>query len=108
MEQQIEISAAPQFVAHRREADGAIQSLEHHLQAVGRLAAGNAGKLKLHTEGGSVSANLEAVGEVLGLLHDLGKYSKAFQDYLCSAVGLIEQDADDYVDAAQLRGRIDH
>jgi CRISPR-associated endonuclease Cas3-HD len=47
-------------------------------------------------------------GELLGLLHDLGKYSKAFQDYLGSAVRLIDQDADDFVDAKQLRGRVDH
>lgn len=97
-----------QFIAHRREADGAIQSLEHHLQAVGKMAARNASKLKFPTNAGTRPANLEAAGEVLGLLHDLGKYSKAFQDYLGSAVGLIDQDADDYVNAAQLRGRIDH
>ena len=99
---------AQRFIAHRREADGAIQSLEHHLQAVGKLSARNASKLKLTTDAGTRPASLEAAGEVLGLLHDLGKYSKAFQDYLGSAVGLIDQDADDYVDAAQLRGRIDH
>ena len=97
-----------QFIAHRREADGAIQSLASHLQAVGRLSAQNASKLRLFKDGGACSARLEAAGEVLGLLHDLGKYSKAFQDYLGSAVGLIDQDADDFVNAAQLRGRIDH
>lgn len=103
-----ERTSSPQFIAHRRESDGAIQSLEDHLQAVGKLAAKNASKLKLAADNGSQCASLEAIGEVLGLLHDLGKYSKEFQDYIGSAVGLIDQDADEYVDAAQLRGRIDH
>lgn len=96
------------FIAHRREADGDIQTLECHLQGVGKLAAKNARKLRSSTDDGSCQWNLEAIGEVLGLLHDLGKYSKAFQDYLGSAVGLIDQDADDYVDAIKLRGHIDH
>ncbi|MCD6027440.1 MAG: CRISPR-associated helicase, Cas3 family [Solimicrobium sp.] len=99
---------SPKFVAHRRESDGAIQSLENHLHAVGKISARNASKLKVPTVPGIPQATLEAIGEVIGLLHDLGKYSKAFQDYLGSAVGLIDQDADDYVNAAQLRGRIDH
>lgn len=85
------------FIAHRRSTDGATQTLEEHLQSVGRLSACNAGKL-----------DLAVAGEVLGLLHDLGKYSKEFQDYLASATGLIDQDADDFVDANRLQGKIDH
>jgi CRISPR-associated endonuclease Cas3-HD len=96
------------WIAHRREADGALQCLENHLLAVGRLSAGNASKLKFSMDDGACPAGLDGAGEVLGLLHDLGKYSQAFQDYLGSAVGLIDQDADDFVDAKQLRGRIDH
>lgn len=96
------------WIAHRREADGALQSLENHLLAVARLSAGNASKLKFSMDDGACPAGLDGAGEVLGLLHDLGKYSQAFQDYLGSAVGLIDQDADDFVDAKQLRGRIDH
>ena len=95
------------WIAHRREADGALQSLENHLLAVARLSAGNASKLKFSMDDGACPAGLDGAGEVLGLLHDLGKYSQAFQDYLGSAVGLIDQDADDFVDAKQLRGRID-
>ena len=98
----------PPIIAHRREADGEPQLLEHHLLAVGRLSARNASKLRIARGGGLQPANLEDAGELLGLLHDLGKYSKAFQDYLGSAVGLIDQDADNFVDAGQLRGRIDH
>ena len=85
------------FVAHRREVDGVIQTLEEHLRSVGCLAASNAAKF-----------NLASSGEALGLLHDLGKYSKEFQDYIASATGLIDQDADDFVDANRLRGKIDH
>ena len=102
-------TAAPRIpIAHRREADGEFQFLEQHLLAVGQLSARNASKLRLNTVDGTRPASLEDAGEVLGLLHDLGKYSKAFQDYLGSAVGLIDQDADDFVDAKQLRGRVDH
>jgi CRISPR-associated endonuclease/helicase Cas3 len=85
------------FIAHRRKADGAIQTLKIHLWSVGNLSARNATKL-----------NLAAAGEVLGLLHDLGKYSKDFQDYLASATGLIDQDDDYFVEANRLRGKIDH
>ncbi|OYV91355.1 MAG: CRISPR-associated helicase/endonuclease Cas3 [Acidiphilium sp. 37-60-79] len=85
------------FIAHRREADGSIQTLAQHLRSVGRLSARNAAKF-----------NLGAAGEVLGLLHDLGKYSIEFQNYLASATGLIDQDDDVSVDATRLRGKIDH
>jgi CRISPR-associated endonuclease/helicase Cas3 len=95
-------------IAHRRAADGEMQALQDHLLAVGGLSARHASKLKLVTENGTPPAQLATVGEILGLVHDLGKYSKAFQDYLGSAVGLIDQDADDFVDANQLRGRVDH
>ena len=45
----------------------------------------------------------------LGLLHDLGKYSREFQQYLRSAVGLLEQDKDDeYVDPTSKKGKVDH
>jgi len=96
------------FIAHRREANGDIQTLECHLLGVGKLAAKNARKLGQSVDDDGRQWNLEAIGEVLGLLHDFGKYSKTFQDYLGSAVGLIDQDADDYVDATVLRGHIDH
>jgi CRISPR-associated endonuclease/helicase Cas3 len=100
------------FIAHQRVVDGRPQgkpqSLEAHLLAVGRLSALNAAKLKLASSDAAQIGGLEAIGEILGLLHDFGKYSKEFQDYLGSAVGLIDQDADDYVDAVRLRGRIDH
>lgn len=96
------------YIAHRRESDGAIQCLESHLRAVGKLARRFAAKIKVDQVDCDAAVDLAAVGEVLGLLHDFGKYSKPFQDYLKSAVGLIDWDEDDFVDAVHLRGRIDH
>jgi CRISPR-associated endonuclease/helicase Cas3 len=41
-------------------------------------------------------------------LHDLGKCSDEFQRYIKSAEGILNPDEDDYVDAAGLKGKIDH
>lgn len=85
-------------IAHHRKSDGALQTVEQHLLGVGRRASLNAQKL-----------NLSSHGELIGLLHDLGKYSHAFQTYIKSAVNLLNQDEDEeFVDAAGLKGKIDH
>lgn len=48
-------------------------------------------------------------GEIVGLLHDFGKYSSEFQQYLKSALGILEQDKDDdFVDPTSKKGKIDH
>lgn len=92
------MDSEPQYIAHYRERDGAHQSLETHLFGVGRLARSHAEKIGLRDQ-----------GELLGLLHDLGKYSAAFQAYIKSAVGLLNQDEDEeFVDAGGLKGKIDH
>lgn len=84
-------------VAHVRK-DGEQQALRDHLFGVASLAMGFASKL-----------DLAVAGELLGILHDLGKYSEEFQAYLKSALGLLNQDEDeDYVDAARMRGKVDH
>lgn len=85
------------IIAHQREKDGAKQTLEQHLIGVAELSKIAAAKLGLHD-----------AGELIGLLHDLGKYSKEFQDYINSAVGNIDPDADDYVDAKGKKGKVDH
>jgi CRISPR-associated endonuclease/helicase Cas3 len=48
------------------------------------------------------------MGELIGLLHDIGKYSSEFQTYIRSAAGNINPDEDDYVDYKQKKGKIDH
>ncbi|MEI7869260.1 MAG: CRISPR-associated helicase Cas3' [Candidatus Methylumidiphilus sp.] len=85
------------YIAHRRGTDGPTQSLETHLLEVSELAKANAAKI-----------GLESYGELLGLLHDIGKYSEEFQSYLKSAVGLLNQDDDEYVNAAGMKGKVDH
>lgn len=93
-------SGVVQAIAHvRRDGGGQVieQQLSSHLHNVGERAKISAGKLRLGN-----------CGCVLGLLHDLGKASKAFQDYIRSAEGLIDPDTDEYVDSESLRGRIDH
>ena len=64
------------FVAHYRESDGAEQLVHQHLEAASALASGFAAK-----------AGIPTLGAVAGLVHDLGKYSAAFQAYLKAAVG---------------------
>lgn len=73
------------------------QSVQEHLWGVAKLAKHSAAKI-----------GLEHAGELIGLLHDLGKYSKEFQDYLNSAVGNIDPDEDEYVDAKGKKGKVDH
>lgn len=87
----------PDFIAHRREKDGEMQSLWDHLLETSRLSAAFAEKIGLPRH-----------GELLGLLHDLGKASSEFDRYIRSATGLIDPDEDDYVDAVEQRGKIDH
>lgn len=85
------------YIAHRRKSDGQEQSLEAHLFEVGEMAAQLASKI-----------GVTDAGRLLGLLHDFGKYSVSFQEYLGSAVGLINPDADEYVDFKAMKGKIDH
>lgn len=49
------------------------QLLKDHLTSVSVMASQNACKIGLKT-----------LGKYLGLIHDLGKYSKEFQDYINS------------------------
>lgn len=88
------------LIAHLREKDKEHkepQYLMDHLTETSRLAGQFASKI-----------GLEKIGLVLGLLHDLGKASQEFQNYLLSAEGLINPDGDDYIDAKVKKGKIDH
>lgn len=80
------------FLAHRG------QSVEEHLLGVAALAKQHASKL-----------DLADVGELLGLLHDVGKYTEEFRCYILSSLGILNPDIDeDWVDAKALKGKIDH
>ncbi len=84
-------------LAHWRASDKTAQDLDIHLVNVGYWSGVFAAKI-----------HLGSAGELMGLLHDLGKYSPEFQAYIKSAEGLINPDEDDYVDAQERRGKIDH
>jgi CRISPR-associated endonuclease/helicase Cas3 len=85
------------FIAHRREKDGQIQNLVDHLEGVSKKTGEFASRIGLKEQ-----------GELLGLLHDIGKASQEFEQYIKSSVGLINPDEDEYVDAAGLKGKVDH
>jgi CRISPR-associated endonuclease/helicase Cas3 len=73
------------------------QPLSDHLNEVGAIAAKLASKL-----------GIPLAGKLIGLMHDFGKYSQQFQDYLASASGALNPDEDGWVDAGQKKGKIDH
>jgi CRISPR-associated endonuclease/helicase Cas3 len=74
------------------------QAVKSHLQSVSQICAELTAK-----------CDLEDVGRLLGLLHDFGKYSSSFQNYLHSAIGEFDPDKDgEYVDAKDMKGKIDH
>jgi CRISPR-associated endonuclease/helicase Cas3 len=85
------------LIAHIRQSDHSKQPLRDHLTEVSSLAGKFAEKLGLKTH-----------GELIGLLHDLGKASNRFQNYIRSAEGLIDPDQDDYIDPKAQKGKIDH
>lgn len=84
-------------LAHWRKSDQTPQDLDVHLSNVGSMAGAAASKIQL-----------SLAGELIGLLHDLGKYSQEFQSYIKSAEGLINPDEDDYVNAKERKGKVDH
>jgi len=88
-------------VAHvRRSSSGevlALQSLEEHLRNVGDLAATYAAK-----------ADMPLAGRLMGLVHDFGKYSEAFQKYISSAAGLLAPGEPGYMDPVANKGKVNH
>jgi CRISPR-associated endonuclease/helicase Cas3 len=92
-----EVDAILPPIAHWRKNDQVFQSLSSHLLGVAALSSIFGKKI-----------NLEVAGEVVGLLHDLGKYSENFRRYIHSALDLLDPDEDDYVDSQALKGKVDH
>lgn len=86
-----------QYVAHVRK-DGTRQSVQAHLSEVATICAQLAGK-----------AQLKSAGELIGLMHDFGKYSSLFQRYIQSATDILKPDTDDdYIEFLDYKGKIDH
>ena len=86
-----------EYIAHVREKDKEKQPLLDHLFQVSAFAEEFASKI-----------GLQQAGKILGILHDMGKFSQEFQDYLASGTGILDPDADNYVNAQNLKGKIDH
>lgn len=59
------------MIAHVRRSDHAVQSLQEHCANVARLSAERAS-----------SVGLEQTARLIGLLHDMGKATQAFKEYL--------------------------
>ncbi|WP_168120141.1 CRISPR-associated helicase Cas3' [Paenibacillus sp. HB172176] len=63
------------YIAHIRESDKEIQTVEQHLTSVRELAEKNGEKL-----------GIPHVAGLAGLLHDMGKFTEAFREYIWNAV----------------------
>ena len=72
------------YIAHVRKSDGQSQLLQAHLIETATIAKLLASKL-----------DLDQAGELLGLMHDFGKYSRKFQKYIHDETGLFNPDLDD-------------
>ena len=83
------------FISHIRQVDFHKELLSTHLIKVGTLCKQFSSKM-----------DLPLSGLVIGLLHDVGKYSSEFQHYIRSAVGLFGDDAKEK--SQRLKGKIDH
>jgi CRISPR-associated endonuclease/helicase Cas3 len=87
-----------QLIAHIRKKDMTYQSILEHLTAVSNYTGEFASQI-----------GLKEAGEILGMLHDFGKASTKFQNYLLSGEGVLNPDTDDgYTDPEATRGKIDH
>lgn len=88
-------TASQEIIAHVRSSDGEIQSVEQHLLETAEFSKSFASAI-----------GLPACGKLLGLCHDLGKYSTKFQNYIRDGSGL--NGAAARISAEADRGRIDH
>ena len=75
------------FIAHIRESDSKVQTIQEHLLSVSQLAR----------EYGS-ALHISSIAELAGFLHDMGKYTSAFTHYLQAVV----------VKGERIRPHIDH
>ncbi|MGP4716539.1 CRISPR-associated helicase Cas3' [Psychrobacter sp. T6-6] len=94
------------FIAHVRQSDGSEQLLYDHLIGTAQISKALAAKI-----------GLPLSGELIGLVHDLGKYSQAFQTYIKDSIAYDnykDLDLDEDEEAKILlkgkpkRGSVDH
>ena len=74
-EQNCSIVAGNTFIAHVRASDGHEQPLYDHLTGTAKISKNLATKI-----------GLPLAGELIGLVHDLGKYSQEFQEYIKDSI----------------------
>jgi CRISPR-associated endonuclease/helicase Cas3 len=86
-----------EFVAHYNEGKDLIQSVEEHLLNTAEMAEQITQKI-----------GCEYIGEILGLFHDLGKYTDLFNRYIQSGIGLIKEEDWEYLSLKPGEGKIDH
>jgi CRISPR-associated endonuclease/helicase Cas3 len=100
------VTANSGFIAHVRKSDGSEQSLYDHLTGTAKIAKNLATKI-----------GLPLSGELIGLVHDLGKYSQAFQTYITDSITYDnyknldldeDEEAEILIKGKPKRGSVDH
>ncbi|WP_019636670.1 CRISPR-associated helicase/endonuclease Cas3 [Paenibacillus fonticola] len=77
------------YIAHIRESDHTYQTVEEHLLGVKKLAESHGGKM-----------GIKHITGLAGMLHDLGKYTDEFKEYILKAAS--------HPDVPPKRGSVDH
>lgn len=94
------------FIAHVRQSDGSEQLLYDHLIGTAKITKALAAKI-----------DLPLSGELIGLVHDLGKYSQAFQTYIRDSIAYDnykdldldeDEEAEILLKGKPKRGSVDH
>lgn len=85
------------YVAHFRESDQEIQTVKSHLEETSELAGLFADKI-----------GMKKWGELIGVLHDLGKNTELFNRYIRSATGMSKKGEFDYINVKEYYHKIDH